>query len=55
VLRFVALGRSLKEVADELCLSERTIATYRARLAKKLGLSSNVEIARYAMQHKLVD
>jgi DNA-binding NarL/FixJ family response regulator len=55
VLRLVALGRSLKEVADELCLSERTIATYRARLAKKLGLSSNVEIARYAMQHKLVD
>jgi two-component system invasion response regulator UvrY len=55
VLRLVALGRTLKEVADELCLSERTIATYRARLAKKLGLSSNVEIARYAMQHNLVD
>src|SRR5512143_1640367 len=55
VLRLVALGRSLKEIADELCLSERTIATYRARLAKKLGLSSNVEIARYAMQHRLVD
>ncbi len=55
VLRLVALGRSLKEIADELSLSERTIATYRARLAKKLGLSSNVEIARYAMQHKLVD
>ena len=55
VLRLVALGRSLKEIADELCLSERTIATYRARLAKKLGLSSSVEIARYAMQHKLVD
>jgi two-component system invasion response regulator UvrY len=55
VLRLVALGRTLKEVADELSLSERTIATYRGRLAKKLGLSSNVEIARYAMQHKLVD
>ncbi len=55
VLRLVALGRSLKEIADQLCLSERTIATYRARLAKKLGLSSNVEIARYAMQHRLVD
>jgi DNA-binding NarL/FixJ family response regulator len=41
--------------ADELCLSERTVATYRARLGTKLGLCSNVEIARYAMQHKLVD
>jgi DNA-binding NarL/FixJ family response regulator len=55
VLRLVAVGRSLKEIADELCLSERTIATYRARLATKLGLTSNVEIARYAMQHNLVD
>jgi len=55
VLRLVAVGRTLKEIADELRLSERTIATYRARLATKLGLSSNVEIARYAMQHKLVD
>jgi DNA-binding NarL/FixJ family response regulator len=55
VLRLVAMGRSLKEIADELRLSERTIATYRARLATKLGLCSNVEIARYAMQHRLVD
>ena len=55
VLRLIAVGRSLKEIADELCLSERTIATYRARLGTKLGLSSNVEIARYAMQHKLVE
>jgi DNA-binding NarL/FixJ family response regulator len=55
VLRLVAVGRSLKEIAEELCLSERTIATYRARLGTKLGLTSSVEIARYAMQHKLVD
>ena len=55
VLRLVAGGASLKEIAAELRLSERTIATYRARLATKLGLSSNVEIARYAMQHGLVD
>ncbi len=55
VLRLVAVGHSLKEIAEELNLSERTIATYRARLATKLGLTSSVEIARYAMQHKLVD
>lgn len=55
VLRLVAVGRTLKEIADELCLSERTIATYRARLAAKLGVGSSVEIARYALQHKLVD
>ncbi|MGC4000558.1 MAG: response regulator transcription factor [Anaeromyxobacter sp.] len=55
VLRLVALGRSLKEVASELHLSERTVATYRARIAEKLGLSSAVEIARYALKHRLVE
>jgi DNA-binding NarL/FixJ family response regulator len=55
VLRLIAAGKTLKEVAVELSLSEKTIGTYRLRLAKKIGLSTNVELARYAMQHKLVD
>jgi len=55
VLRLVALGKPLKEIAAELSLSEKTIGTYRLRIAQKLGLSTNVELARYAMQHKLVD
>lgn len=55
VLRGVALGRSLKEIAAELKLSEKTIATYRARLGEKLGLSSNVDLTRFALLHKLID
>ena len=55
VLRQVALGKPLKEIAAELSLSEKTIGTYRMRLARKLGLGTNVEIARYAARHKLVD
>lgn len=55
VLRLVASGRTLKEIAAELALSEKTVGTYRARVAEKLGLSSNVELARYALRHKLVD
>jgi DNA-binding NarL/FixJ family response regulator len=55
VLRLVAAGKTLKQVADELNLSEKTVGTYRLRLAKKMGLSTNVELARYALQHKLVD
>jgi two-component system, NarL family, invasion response regulator UvrY len=55
VLRLVAAGKTIKEVAAELSLSEKTIATYRLRLAKKMGLATNVELARYALQHKLVD
>lgn len=55
VLRLVALGKTLKEVASELCLSEKTIGTYRTRISRKLGLSTNVELARYATLHRLVD
>ena len=55
VLRLVASGKSLKEIAAELSLSEKTIGTYRTRVSQKIGLSTNVELARYAALHKLVD
>jgi DNA-binding NarL/FixJ family response regulator len=55
VLLMVARGKSLKEIAADLTLSEKTIGTYRTRLSQKLGLGSNVELARYAERHKLVD
>lgn len=55
VLRRVASGQTIKAIAAELSLSEKTIGTYRSRLSKKLGLSTNVEIARYALKHGLAD
>jgi DNA-binding NarL/FixJ family response regulator len=54
VMQMIAAGRTLKEIAAELSLSEKTVGTYRARIAQKTGLASNVEITRYAVQHKLV-
>ena len=55
VLKLIALGKTLKEIGLELALSEKTIATYRGRIAEKMGLSSNVDLTRYAMRHGLVD
>jgi DNA-binding NarL/FixJ family response regulator len=55
VLGMIAIGKTIKEVAADLSLSEKTVSTYRARISKKMGLASNVEIARYALQHGLVD
>jgi two-component system, NarL family, invasion response regulator UvrY len=55
VLQRVAMGRTIKEIAAELALSEKTIGTYRLRLAEKLGLSGDVELARYALEHHLVE
>ncbi len=55
VLQMIATGKTIKEIAAELALSEKTIATYRSRISEKLGLSTNVELTRYAMQHGLVE
>ena len=45
----------MKAVAEELALSEKTVATYRTRISEKIGLKTNVEIARYALKQGLVD
>lgn len=55
VLRLVAAGLSLKEIAAQLSLGEKTISTYRQRIAAKLGLSSNVALTRYALRHGLAE
>lgn len=55
VLRLIAVGKSVKEIALDLSLSEKTVGTYRTRISEKMRLSTNVELARYALQHKLVD
>mgnify|MGYP000923937225 CR=1 FL=1 len=55
VLRLIAEGKSVKEIAAALYLSEKTIGTYRARLTEKLSLTTNVELTRYALQHRLVE
>lgn len=44
----------MTEIADELCLSAKTISTYRSRLLEKMGVSSNAELAQYAVKHNLI-
>lgn len=55
VLRRVAAGKTIKEIAAELALSEKTVATYRTRIGEKMHLASNVEIARYAIKQGLIE
>jgi len=55
ILRLIALGRSQKEIATELTLSVKTVATYRSRIGEKMDLRTNVELTRYALHHGLVD
>lgn len=51
----IAKGQKVKEIAEELELSDSTVFTYRMRILEKLCMKSNVELARYAMENKLVN
>lgn len=54
VLKMIGTGKSVREIADELMLSVKTVSTYRARVLEKLNLKTNAELIRYALEHKLV-
>src|SRR5881275_778044 len=54
VLRLIASGKIVSEIARELSLSVKTISTYRTRVLEKMGLRNNAELMHYAMQHQLV-
>ena len=55
VMRLIAGGLSLKGIATQLELSLSSVRTYRARILKKMGMSTDAEITRYAVQHNLID
>lgn len=54
VLRMIASGKRLSEIAAELALSPKTVSVYRARILEKMKLANNVELARYAVKHRLL-
>jgi two-component system, NarL family, invasion response regulator UvrY len=55
VLRLIASGKTVGEIAGMLSLSDSTISTYRARIMEKMGMKTNAELTRYAIHNKLVD
>ncbi len=55
VLRMIASGKTVKQIADDIGLSVKTVSTYRARILEKTGLQTTAELIRYALQAQLVD
>jgi len=53
VMRLIASGKTVGQIAELLALSDKTISTYRARLLEKMGMKNNAEITHYAIQNKL--
>ncbi len=55
VMRRLAAGKTVGEIAEELSLSVKTISTYRTRILEKMRMSTNAELIHYAIRNGLVD
>jgi len=55
VLTRLAAGATVTDIAAEMKLSVKTVSTYRARMLDKLGIASNAEATRYALEHQLLE
>ena len=55
VMLMVTQGHSIQEISDRLCLSPKTVSTYRYRLYEKLGVDNDVELTHLAMRHGMIE
>jgi len=55
VMRMLAEGESVSKIARELSRSVKTISTHRSRILQKMGMKSNADITRYAIEHHLIE
>ena len=54
ILCLIAAGKPPRDIATELNVSVKTVATHRARLLQKMGLRNNAELVQYAIEHRLL-
>lgn len=55
VLRMIASGSTIKQIAEELSLSIKTVSTYRTRIMEKMKMKTNAELMHYALKHQILD
>lgn len=55
VLCMIASGKTVSHIAEELCLSVKTVSTYRVRILEKMRMKNNAELTNYAIKQKLID
>ncbi|AXL53883.1 DNA-binding response regulator [Paraburkholderia caffeinilytica] len=54
VLKRLAAGQTITEIAAELCVSSKTVSTYKTRILEKMQMPHEAALVRYAIRHKLV-
>jgi len=54
VMRLIAEGKAVRDIADLLSISANTVSSYRSRILEKMKMKTNAEIIRYAVENKLM-
>ncbi|MGV8058256.1 MAG: response regulator [Smithellaceae bacterium] len=54
IMLMLASGKTVSDIANELCLSVKTISTYRTRVMAKMGMKRNAELTLYAVHNRLI-
>ena len=54
VFKMLASGKAVSEIANQFALSVTTVSTYRSRVLEKMGMKSNADLTRYALEKKLI-
>jgi two-component system invasion response regulator UvrY len=55
IMRLIASGKSLKEIGEALCISGKTVSSYRSRILEKMGMKTNADLIGYALKNGLVE
>ena len=55
IMNMIVRGKTIKDVAEELYLSPKTVSTYRHRILEKMNLKNNEELTSYAINNHLID
>ncbi len=53
ILQMLANGLSVTEIAEKICLSVKTVSTYKSRLSKKLRLNNTAELVKFAIENNI--
>lgn len=54
IMCMIACGKTLKDIGEALCISSKTVSTYRTRILDKMRMKTNADIISYALSHKLI-
>jgi len=55
IMRLIASGVTLKEIAHKFSISTKTVSTHRFRILKKMGMKNNAELIHYAIENQLLE